>query len=70
MNMANQLHRASPPKILRYVRTKAGSGAGHHLTEASLSDVLGTSRGPIRAALALLIADGYVQRKCRYAFPR
>ncbi len=59
--MANQLHRALASKILRYVRTN-GLQAGHHLTEVSLADLLGTSRGPIRAALALLIADGYVQQ--------
>ncbi|MGV1777093.1 GntR family transcriptional regulator [Agrobacterium fabrum] len=57
--MANQLHRALAAKILRHVRTN-GLQTGHHLTEASLSDLLGTSRGPIRAALALLIADGHV----------
>lgn len=59
--MANQLHRALAAKILRHVRT-SGYQSGHHLTESSLSDVLGTSRGPIRAALAHLTADGYVEQ--------
>jgi DNA-binding GntR family transcriptional regulator len=59
--MANQLHRALAAKILRHVRT-SGYQAGHHLTESSLSEVLGTSRGPIRAALAHLTSDGYVDQ--------
>jgi DNA-binding GntR family transcriptional regulator len=59
--MTNQLHKTLAAKILRHVRT-SGYQPGHHLTEASLQDVLGTSRGPIRAALAHLTADGMVQQ--------
>jgi DNA-binding GntR family transcriptional regulator len=59
--MANQLHKALAAKILRYIRTN-GFQPGHHLTEASLQHVLGTSRGPIRAALGQLTADGFVHQ--------
>ncbi len=59
--MANQLHRALAAKILRHART-SGYQPGHHLTETSLSEVLGTSRGPIRAALAHLTSAGHVKQ--------
>ena len=59
--MANQLHRALATKILRHVRT-SGLQPGYHLTETALSEVLGTSRGPIRAALTRLTAEGYVEQ--------
>ncbi|MBW9052360.1 GntR family transcriptional regulator [Rhizobium mesosinicum] len=59
--MANQLHKALAAKILKHIRTR-GYTPGHHLTEASLSEVLGTSRGPIRAALLHLTSHGYVQQ--------
>lgn len=65
--MANQLHKALAAKILRHART-SGLEAGHHLTEASLQEVLGISRGPIRAALAHLTADGYVEKKPNRGF--
>lgn len=65
--MANQLHRALAAKILKYART-SGLEAGHHFTEASLSEILGTSRAPIRGALAHLTADGYVEKKPNRGF--
>lgn len=65
--MANQLHRALAAKIIRHART-SGLKPGHHLTEVSLQDVLGTSRGPIRAALAHLTEDGFVEKQPNRGF--
>ncbi len=65
--MANQLHKALAAKILRHART-SGLQPGHHFTEASLQEVLGTSRGPIRAALAHLTEDGFVEKQPNRGF--
>ncbi len=62
-NHPNQLHLELARRILVYART-AGFSTGHHLTELSLQRVLGTSsRGPIRAALAHLAAEGLVESR-------
>jgi len=65
--MANQLHKALAAKILRHART-SGLQPGHHFTETSLQEVLGTSRGPIRAALAHLTKDGFVEKQPNRGF--
>ena len=56
----NDLHRALAEKILRHIRTSA-MAEGHHLTEASLQDLLGTSRQPIRSALGHLAEPGVLE---------
>jgi len=56
----NDLHRALAEKILRHIRTSA-MAEGHHLTEASLQDLLGTSRQPIRSALGHLAEQGVLE---------
>lgn len=57
--MANQLHRHLAQRILTHTRTE-GLQPGHHLTEAALQRLFGTSRAPIRAALAQLAGQGFV----------
>lgn len=59
--MANSFHRQLAGRILLHVRT-AGLAEGHHLTEASLEALLGTSRAPIRVALAHLADEGVLRR--------
>lgn len=57
----NELHRSLADRIVRHIRTSA-LGAGAHLTEASLQEILGTSRQPIRSALAILAGQGILER--------
>jgi DNA-binding GntR family transcriptional regulator len=57
----NELHRSLAEKIVRHIRTSAMQ-EGQHLTEASLQDLFGTSRQPIRAALGLLAEIGVLER--------
>jgi DNA-binding GntR family transcriptional regulator len=57
----NDLHRTLAEKILRYIRTSDMS-EGTHLVETALQAVLGTSRPPIRAALAHLEGFGVLRR--------
>jgi DNA-binding GntR family transcriptional regulator len=57
----NELHRTLAEKILRHIRTSDIS-EGVHLTETGLQSVLGTSRPPIRAALAFLEELGVLSR--------
>lgn len=59
--MANQLHLALAEKIRRHIRMNA-LPEGHHLTEASLQDVLGVSRAPIRAAMVALSDQGVLDQ--------
>lgn len=57
----NELHRTLAGKILRHIRmTEMEEGA--HLTEASLQALLGTSRPPIRGALAILQDQGVLMK--------
>lgn len=63
----NQLHLQLAQRILVHVRM-AGLQAGHHVTEASLQAVLGTSRGPIRAALGHLASEGYLDYRPNKGF--
>lgn len=49
----NQLHLQLAQRILTHIRS-SGLQPGHHLTEQSLQQLLGTSRAPIRVALAHL----------------
>jgi DNA-binding GntR family transcriptional regulator len=51
------LHVLLAHRVLDHIRAE-GWTAGHHLTEQSLEPVLGTSRSPIRGALAHLAAQG------------
>lgn len=57
----NELHRSLAEKIMRHIRTSA-MPEGEHLTEASLQDILGTSRQPIRSALGHLAERGVLER--------
>ena len=57
----NELHRSLAEKIVRHIRTSAMI-EGQHLTEASLQDMFGTSRQPIRAALGHLAEKGVLER--------
>lgn len=59
--MANSFHHQLAGRILLHVRT-AGLSEGHHLTEASLEALLGTSRAPIRVALTHLAEEGVLRR--------
>ena len=63
----NQLHLQLAQRILTHARL-SGFKPGHHLTEQSLQDVLGTSRGPIRAALVQLAKKRLVDRKPNKGF--
>jgi DNA-binding GntR family transcriptional regulator len=58
----NDLHRTLAEKILRHIRTSDMS-EGAHLTETGLQSLLGTSRPPIRSALAYLEERGVLSRK-------
>ena len=57
----NELHRSLAEKIVRHIRTSAMT-EGQHLTEASLQDLFGTSRQPIRSALGHLAEQGVLER--------
>ncbi|MCA8879629.1 MAG: GntR family transcriptional regulator [Rhodobacteraceae bacterium] len=57
----NELHRNLSERILRHIRT-ADLPEGAHLTEQSLQALLGTSRQPIRSALAHLETRGVLER--------
>lgn len=57
----NELHRSLAEKIVRHIRTSAMT-PGQHLTEASLQEILGTSRQPIRSALGFLSELGVLER--------
>lgn len=57
----NELHRSLADRIVRHIRTSA-MAEGDHLTEASLQDILGTSRQPIRAALSMLAGQGILEK--------
>lgn len=59
--MANSLHRQLANRILLHIRA-SGLREGVHITESSLQELLGTSRAPIRAALAQLAEEGLVLR--------
>ena len=63
----NQLHLQLAQRILSHVRL-SGYKAGQHLTETSLQEVLGTSRGPIRAALGHLAKQKFVEKKPNKGF--
>lgn len=55
----SSLHVTLAHRVLEHIRTER-LPAGHHLTEQSLEQVLGTSRSPIRGALAYLAQKGIV----------
>lgn len=57
----NELHRSLAERIVRHIRTSA-MAEGQHLTEASLQEILGTSRQPIRSALGYLAERGVLER--------
>lgn len=57
----NDLHRSLAERIVRHIRTSA-MPKGQHLTEASLQELLGTSRQPVRAALAALAEQGLLEQ--------
>ncbi len=63
----NRLHRQLARNILLHLRMGAVQ-VGTHLTEVSLQPLLGTSRGPIRAALSHLAAEGYLERRPNKGF--
>lgn len=67
MDRPNELHAHLAQRILGHVRM-SHLPCGHHLTEQSLQALLGTSRGPIRAALAYLQELGMVERKPNHGF--
>ncbi|NYT65636.1 GntR family transcriptional regulator [Alcaligenaceae bacterium] len=55
----NSLHVTLAHRLIEHIRTEH-LPAGHHLTEQSLEVALGTSRSPIRGALAYLAQKGIV----------
>lgn len=59
--VVNSLHKQLANRILLHIRV-SGSQQGEHVTESSLQSLLGTSRAPIRAALAQLAEEGFLQR--------
>ena len=63
----NSLHLQLARRILSQLRVNA-TPVGEHVTEASLQCVFGTSRGPIRAALAQLASEGYLERRPNKGF--
>ena len=63
----NSLHLQLARRILSQLRMGA-TPMGGHVTEASLQGILGTSRGPIRAALAHLASEGYLERRPNKGF--
>lgn len=56
----NSLHVTLAHRLIEHIRTERLQ-AGHHLTEQSLEAALGTSRSPIRGALAYLAQKGVVE---------
>ena len=58
----NRLHLQLASRILLHLRMGAVP-VGEHVTETSLQVLFGTSRGPIRAALAHLASEGYLDRR-------
>lgn len=56
----NPLHVTLAHRVIEHIRTERFP-AGHHLTEQSLEQVLGTSRSPIRGALNYLAQTGVVE---------
>lgn len=57
---ANPLHVALAHRVIEHICTERFQ-AGHHLTEQSLEQVLGTSRSPVRGALGYLARKGIVK---------
>lgn len=57
----NELHRSLAERIVRHIRTSA-MAEGQHLTEASLQELFGTSRQPIRSALGHLAELGVLEK--------
>ena len=57
-----ELQSSIAARILSHAR-QMGWSVGRHVTESSLEPVLRTSRSPIRAAMALLEADGVLERR-------
>lgn len=57
---ANPLHVTLAHRVIEHICTERFQ-AGHHLTEQSLEHVLGTSRSPVRGALAYLAKKGIVE---------
>lgn len=56
----NPLHIALAHRVIEHICTERFP-AGHHLTEQSLEQVLGTSRSPVRGALGYLAQKGIVE---------
>jgi DNA-binding GntR family transcriptional regulator len=67
MERATDLHAHLAQRILAHLRS-ASLPPGHHLTEQSLQQMLGVSRGPIRAALTQLERHGVVERRPHRGF--
>lgn len=67
MERPNELHSHLAQRILAHARMSQ-LPSGHHLTEQSLQALLGTSRGPIRAALDYLHELGVVDKKPHKGF--
>jgi len=63
----NALHREIAQRILTHIRMEH-LPVGAHLTETSLAQVVGTSRGPIRGALGYLASAGYLERRPHQGF--
>lgn len=63
----NELHRSLADRIIRHIRTSA-LDRGAHLTEARLQDLFGTSRQPIRTALAYLAEQGILEQQPHKGF--
>jgi DNA-binding GntR family transcriptional regulator len=63
----NTLHREIAQRILMHVRMQHVP-IGAHLTETSLAQIVGTSRGPIRGALGYLASVGYLERRPHQGF--
>lgn len=60
--MANELHKQLSTKILLHIRSN-GITEGEHITEAGMQALLGTSRAPIRGALAYLAEIGVLKNE-------
>ena len=58
----SRLHALLANRVIAHVRRERFP-AGHHLTEQSLETVLGTSRSPVRGALARLAEMGIVETR-------
>ena len=58
----SSLHTLLANRVIAHVRQER-LPAGHHLTEQSLEKVLGTSRSPVRGALAHLAQQGIVETR-------